>query len=244
MAQQWQKDLPEAQGSVLHPSPQEKELYRSEPFSVVGREGRLYQLRIQASWGDQCQNGSNTFHCRVQVVVVGTDRESEWASTEDTPQYIMDAVPPELLDLKRWNGCHPFGPWYYIKNTVHLAGDRDHWGLLKGERKQMLVRGNPDQPMWSLVIVDEKGEEVPLHSVKTLASGPKPDDVLELAWVPCWQVGEGKERQLDAARRCAVWGDATDEQLCSPDLATALKARLPGLLIEFRRMIEGLGFQW
>jgi hypothetical protein len=58
--------------------------------------------------------------------------------------------------------------------------------------------------------------------------------------------GEGKERELDAARRAAVWPDATDEELSAePDeLRAALRARLPGLLAEFRADMEACGFSW
>lgn len=58
--------------------------------------------------------------------------------------------------------------------------------------------------------------------------------------------GEGKSRQLDSARRSAVWPDATDGELCrEPEaLRAALVARLPKLLADFRAAIEGAGFLW
>lgn len=58
------------------------------------------------------------------------------------------------------------------------------------------------------------------------------------------QWGEGKERQLDAARHAAVWPDATDEQLMQePEvLKAALIARLPALMKEFKVGVESLGF--
>lgn len=56
------------------------------------------------------------------------------------------------------------------------------------------------------------------------------------------RIGEGKERDLDAARSSACWADATDEELLSPNLKERLEARLENLLVEFRRDIEALGF--
>jgi len=58
--------------------------------------------------------------------------------------------------------------------------------------------------------------------------------------------GEGKERQLDAARDAAVWPEATDAELCQEpeQLRAALRARLPALLVEMRAAIEGAGFLW
>lgn len=52
---------------------------------------------------------------------------------------------------------------------------------------------------------------------------------------------QGKEPELDAARRAAIWPDATAEQLTDK---TALQARLPDLMAEFRRDIQALGFRW
>ena len=54
--------------------------------------------------------------------------------------------------------------------------------------------------------------------------------------------GEGKARELDAARHAAIWPDATDEELMSEDLADKLRARLPKLLEDFQKDIESLGF--
>lgn len=57
---------------------------------------------------------------------------------------------------------------------------------------------------------------------------------------------EGKERDLQAARRCAIWPEATDEQLCLPgnELKQLLADRLPALLDKFQAdMTELFGDQ-
>lgn len=51
-------------------------------------------------------------------------------------------------------------------------------------------------------------------------------------------------RNLDAARSCAAWPDATDEELTADGLEERLEARLSALLDEFRTAIESLGFIW
>jgi hypothetical protein len=56
-----------------------------------------------------------------------------------------------------------------------------------------------------------------------------------------------KPRNLEAARSCANWPDATDEQLCAPraDLEKALIARLPAMMARFRAAIENeSGFKY
>lgn len=58
------------------------------------------------------------------------------------------------------------------------------------------------------------------------------------------RVGQGKERELDAARQAAIWPDATDEELMADDLRGRLEARLPALMDEFRAAVESLGFTY
>lgn len=57
---------------------------------------------------------------------------------------------------------------------------------------------------------------------------------------------EGKTRELEAARRIAIWPEATDEQLSLPrdQLKALLVERLPALLANFRAAIEAIGFTW
>ena len=50
-----------------------------------------------------------------------------------------------------------------------------------------------------------------------------------------------KVANLDAARSCAIWPDATIEQLRD---VQALNARLPALMAAFRKDIEGFGFTY
>lgn len=52
---------------------------------------------------------------------------------------------------------------------------------------------------------------------------------------------EAVEPNIKAARSCAIWEDATIEQLQSKE---ALEARLPALMEEFRTAVESLGFTY
>jgi hypothetical protein len=51
-----------------------------------------------------------------------------------------------------------------------------------------------------------------------------------------------RQCDLPAARYCAIWPDATDEDLTAPGLQKRLEERLPALLAEFRAAVESLGF--
>lgn len=79
-----------------------------------------------------------------------------------------------------------------------------------------------------------------------LDAGQTPAGSWQIVKIPTGS-GEGKARELDAARRAAIWPDATDEDLSAdPDtLKAALLARLPALMSEFRRlMVAECGFIW
>ena len=56
---------------------------------------------------------------------------------------------------------------------------------------------------------------------------------------------EGKVRELEAARRAAVWPEATDETLCLPpeELKTLLEERLPALIEEFHGHMKAIGLR-
>lgn len=57
---------------------------------------------------------------------------------------------------------------------------------------------------------------------------------------------EGKERDLQAARDCAVWPEATDEQLMLPkeELTKLLEARLPALIEQMKKDLTDAGLFW
>jgi len=118
---------------------------------------------------------------------------------------------PTLAPYIKWHLCSTDGPLHYIANTAYHADDRDCWGLRKGEFRAFTDK-ETGLPEWRL----------------------KADSAYATS-------GEGKERDLEAARHCAIWPEATDAELTDPGLADRLKARLPALLVEFQVAVESLG---
>ena len=178
----------------------------NQVISVFGRPIKGYganaSISVELRFDDSCRNGHESFAITAEVRRPGRrDVEACGCLHEDIAK-----VFPELEPLIKWHLTSTDGPMHYVANTCYHAGDRDCWGLRKGERKPLL---GPDK--------------VP-------------------TWVP--REGDGKERDLDAARRTAVWPDATDEELCQerPQLEAALKARLPALLAEFKQAMLDVGF--
>ena len=132
---------------------------------------------------------------------------------------------PELAYLIKWHLCSDEGPLHYISNTLFLAGNKDCFGGEKGKQKT----NKKGLPMWSLQTKPQR----------MVCQHEEPAPVV-LQYEPV--VHEGKERELDAARRSAVWFDATDEELCSDNLKELLEARLPQLVKEFLLDMVEAGF--
>ncbi len=197
-------------------------------------------ITAQVRHDDQCGNGHNVFSITAEVVTP----DSKLRGDIQAGGCLHDEVTrvfPELAPLIKWHLCSTDGPMHYPANVVYLAGDRDCWWLRKGEFRQHTSRGkyqNGGQegvPCWELVVPERASREV--------YANEKPAPVV-CEWKAYGRTGDGKAREFDAARSCAIWPEATDEQLSAePDeLRAMLAARLPSLMAEFRRDVESLGF--
>lgn len=203
--------------------------WKSESRPIEGY-GRNAALRVEVRFDDECRNGHNTFTITAEVRIPGRrDIEACGCLHEDIAE-----VFPELAPLIKWHLVSSDGPMHYLANTLYHASDRDHWGLRKGERRQ-IRNGKTGQLAWKL-----SGHDLPQY----VDSDERPLEQAVLYYEPWEHVGEGKERELDKARACAVWPEATDEELMAPDLEKKLIARLPQLLKDFRLAMEDAGFLW
>lgn len=240
--------------TCLHPGPQVKK-YRAE----WEEDGKDYLMVAEARHDDQCGNGHNTF--AITATIYSTDRVLGEATIRNSKGKTLwcysggcchDEIAkhvPELAPYIKWHLVSTNGPMHYLYNVLYLAGNRDCWGLKKGEKRQILHGGDPDKPVWTIAVLDENGKEVDICSYKNSRyRGKNPPDIsgYRVKWVPWCRVGDGKERELDSARRAAVWPDATDEQLMLPaeELKKLLLSRLPGLMEEFKADVESLGFEY
>jgi hypothetical protein len=191
---------------------------------------RQYRITAKVRYDDECNNGHNTF-----AITADIDVKSGSGWREDAGGCCHDEVAkhfPELAPFIKWHLVSSDQPLHYIANTVYHAGDRDHWGLRKGEFKQTINR-KTGQPCWEL-------EYVP-HEIKHIDAAEVPAPVV-LYYVPSGITGEGKERDLNAARSSAVWPEATDEELTAPGLKERLEARHAALMADFQAAVESLGF--
>lgn len=201
--------------------------------------GAKYRITGRLRFDDECHNGHESFSITADI--------HEWrngAWREYTGGCCHDEIArrfPEWAHLIPWHLTSTDGPMHYEANTVYLAGNRDCHGLLAGEFRQHTSRGPhqadgvPGVPHWELDRPD----------MRDVYATEKPAPVV-LEWKPSGRTGEGKARELEAARRAAVWPDATDAELMQePDaLRAALAARLPALLARFKADMLACGFVW
>lgn len=213
------------------------QVWKSEERTLPPEFGYPSSARVTAEvrYDDPCRNGHRTLSIIGEVRLPGA---------KDCGQIVKEiaAAFPELLPLLPYHLVSEDGPMHYLANTLYHAGDRDYNGLRKGETK---VRRNPSgHIIYELEFFDPATKEkvkAPQHVV----TGETPPEAPGLRYVPSLSVGKGKERELDAARRVAVWPDASDEELCSPPevLRELLNARLPALMAAFRKELVDFGFQ-
>jgi hypothetical protein len=205
-------------------------------------KGRSYRIAVELSFDDQCNNGHETFAITATIDEMRAGRYRDYMGgcchDEIAKRF------PEFAHLIKWHLVSTDGPMHYLANTIYHASERDHNGLLKGEKRQ-LKNGKTGLPAWELVAV-VNGEEVPLHKLDRYLDAESEPIAPIFKYAPWCRVGEGKERELDHARSCAVWPDASDEILCSDKetLKAALIARLPGLLESFKADMLAAGFVW
>jgi hypothetical protein len=204
----------------------------SRPISGYGPGG---QMSVEIRYDDNCRNGHNSFAITAEVVTAESKRRHDIAAGGCLHDDIAKVF-PELAPLIRWHLMGADGPMHYEANTLYLANDRDYNGLRAGERRQ-IRNGKTNQLCWKL----DKASDWPTYvDSDTQPAAPA------MRYVPWERIGEGKARELDRARSAAVWPDATDEQLCADpeELRAVLRARLPGLVAEFRADVERIGFLW
>lgn len=212
--------------------------------------GEDCQIIAIVRYDDECGNGHNTFSVTGEIAGPVQYAENAHGSRRMIPDSriracgcIHDEIAraiPELAPYIKWHLCSSDGPMHYPANALYHAGDRDCWGLRKGEFRQHTSRGKQNNgvagvPNWVLKIPED---------IKTDVYATDKPPPVTIEWQPYGMTGEGKERDFAAARSCAIWPEATDEQLSSPDLKQMLEARLPALMIEFRAAVESLGFTW
>lgn len=182
---------------------------------------------------DECGNGHNSFSITCDIYKRGRRSNAAFLAGGCCHDEVAKHF-PELAPFIKWHLTSTDGPMHYLINTLYLAGERDCWGLLKGEFQAL--KSKDGLTRWEIPF---ESYYDPCHKSIVSETQPAP---LVLEYRQQGRIGEGKARELDSARSAAVWPDATDEDLAAPGLSDRLMARLPALMREFKAAIESLGF--
>lgn len=202
------------------------------PLSIEGY-GDGGTITASVRFDDQCGNGHNTFSVTADIHTTASRQRNDIEAGGCLHDEIAKSF-PDLARFIKWHLVRTDAPMGYSGNATYHAGDRDHHGLLAGETRQ-IHNGKTGLPCWKLTT---------LNAPTYIDAATCPTDVVEIRYVPLTRTGEGKTRNLHAARSAAVWPNATDEELTAPGLAVRLAERLPALMVEFRAAVESLGFTW
>lgn len=207
-------------------------------FKIIEGEGDNEQYRFKIGFnkiGDQ----ESYFSIVGETWDLGrpkVDRYSRCCGALQVGGYV-----PELAYLDKYHLVSIKEPMHYIANSLYHASDRDHYGLLKGETRQ-IINGKTGIPCWILQAVDGLGNVVDLYRIEKYQDARErpPQTDLKLEWVPLLRIGEGKEPNLEAARTSACWPDAELSDFTRENL----EARLPELMEQFKKDITDFGLDW
>lgn len=231
----------------------------SRPTKEGGR------LRVKVRFDDECKNGHET------LSVTATEYDKKGRDIRGGCMHDdVEDVFPEFASLIPFHLCSTDGPMHYIENTIYLSGNRDCHGLQDGQilyRNEVPGRNDIHRANLNKTVLHGCG--IPAQydwqeRYRRPASGSEhvggatrkwlpismvdPDTDMsdfEMAQLsPIHRIGEGKERELDSARRSAIWPEATDDQLCSDRIVLEglLRDRLPDLIKRLRTLVEEFGF--
>lgn len=183
-----------------------------EGFRIDGGHGKLV---INIRYDDQYGNKHNTFSITADMY-----RDNRvWSGGclhDDIIKYS-----PELAYLIKWHLVSSDGPMHYTANTMYHA-------LEHGPIDGYLYFSDKSNGLNETCMKYGKIAELE----KIAATNP------DLYSVQI-KVETAKVANIEAARSCAIWPEATHKQLLDK---IALEDRLPALMLEFKSVIEGLGF--
>ena len=103
-------------------------LVKGQKFVSEFRDcGNGEKLRVNLRFDDQCNNGHMTFSITGDIYAGRRDVGGGCCHE------LISQVFPELKGLIKWHLVSTDEPMHYLANTLFLAGDKDCWGLSKGE---------------------------------------------------------------------------------------------------------------
>lgn len=212
----------DARGRMVHRG----QKWVSEGRTISANDwGHAAEIRVEIRFDDEFKNGHQTFAMTASIKNARGFEGVGMCHDE------IAKVFPELAPLIKWHLVSTDGPLHYVENTMYHAkenGPTYAWVYYTGPN-DALGLGDAKERLIGYLKTDKakKAEGVAGYRLE-------------------WDKSTVKVRDLDAARNCGVWPDATDDELCAePEvLKAALLARLPTLIAAFRADMDAAGMLW
>lgn len=225
------------EGDMHYQKPGEDGLITSQVFKATRLDKEERRVTVEVRFDDSCHNRHESLSITVSHVDGGgADHE------------MVQAVFPELQWILPYHLCSTEGPMHYMTNTVWHAGDRDCWGGRNGDVRFTDYYVGADR--WNLLVdYPEEKHRIIGPKVRKFNTREEAEEAAEQKGLKVidhvTQYHEGKEPDLDAARRGAIWPDATDAELMQEpkQLREQLRKRLPMVQGEFLAWMVMAGFQ-
>lgn len=183
-------------------------------------------------YDDQCNNGYNTFSITADLYqvyrqtgepTVQHNGRTLWLNSCGQLHDEIRKHLPELAPYLKWHLVSEDGPLHYIANTLYHA--KEH-----GPSYAFIYYNGLSDPL-GIGGTDER-----LIGYYPAESAIKAEG--EAGYRVRWDKNTAKVANLDYARKCAIWPDASLEELRDEG---KLRARLPKLMEDFTKDLATLG---
>lgn len=190
-------------------------------------ESERWDMTVRIRYDDECGNDHNSFAITADIYRLGRPKTDGNAVMMGCCHDEVARFFPELEPFLKWHLTSSDGPMHYIANTIYHASEIKKFNYFVYLEDQTIKKSG-HSVMLGLY------SEAELQEVNDRFEGFS----LRIEEQPMYC---NKDANLEAARSCAVWPDASLEDLLDEE---KLKARLPALMEEFKRDVESLGFTY
>ncbi len=222
--------------------------------------GQTYRIRSTVRYDDECGNGHNSFAVTGEI----EHKRGNHRFYEHSGGCIHDKVGkwfPEIKPLIKWHLTSSDGPMHYTANTLHyykkhlfLLNKPTIMAELQKRRDTLKSAGALTLHRFESIWVLEGVYQGKKYSVDRSMTWEKPSvkemyeeiytDILgDPAKDLYLNKGDTIESTLASARHCAIWDDMPGG-VDVADMEKQVEARLPQLLKDFRKAVEGYGFTY
>ena len=196
-------------------------------FNLKHTEYGAVDVGVCLRYDDRCGNNHNTFSITADIYRAGKPKTDQFWLAGGCCHDFLEKYIPELAHCVKWHLTSSHEPLHYIANTLYHAG-----AISRHQNRWFVYLCDQEFGINKLLLGIFTGLEVEKLKLKYNNANLITEEHF---------YGRAKESNLEAARKTAIWPEASLEELQDEN---KLKARLPTLMLEFKAFIESLGFTY